>query len=373
MRPADHGKAGITTIKPGDIAGSVGNFGTILPLFFAVSLATGMSLSLMLLLCGIWYIITGIVYRSPIPVEPLKAVAAVVIAGGVTTGEIAAAGIILGVLFFLLGLSGKMQQIAKRIPGSVTRGIQLALGLILLRSAIIEFGLKDLPVFLFCLAILLLFMLGNRLLKLPDLSALVILGIGIMVVLITSGIPTAGLPVLPIITTPGYREFADATLNLVLPQIPLTLANAIFATSLLSTELFQRRITPDKLSLTIGAMTFSSSVLGGFPMCHGAGGVAAHYRFGARTGFAMILGGIILICGSVFLTSPATLAAIPGGVFGALLLAVSIELIRHGLKTDDPLVTCLMAVIAVPIGIAAAFIAGLCIATVKGYYNKNEI
>ncbi|PWR74680.1 putative sulfate/molybdate transporter [Methanospirillum lacunae] len=357
-------------ITLGNIAGSVGNFGTIIPLFFAVSLATGMSLSLMLLSCGIWYIITGFVYKIPISVEPLKAVAAVAIAGGVTTGEIAASGIITGTLFCLVGLSGKMQWLATRIPSSVVRGIQLALGLILLRSAIMEFGIHDLSFFIFCLVILALFLLGKRLVHLPDLSALVILCIGIIALLSTTGIPTAALPTLPIVSLPNYQEYVTATWVLVIPQIPLTLANSILATALLSTELFHRRITPDKLSFTIGAMSLSTSILGGFPMCHGAGGVAAHYRFGARSGCAMIIGGIILICGSVFLTNPETLTAIPGGVFGALLFAVALELIGHGLKTEEPLVSMVMAFIAIPAGIAVAFIAGLLFAELSSYFRR---
>jgi len=354
----------------GDFAGSVGNFGTILPLFFAVSLATGMSLSLMLFLCGVWYIITGLIYKCPIPVEPLKAVAAVTIAGDVTTGQIAAAGILIGILFLLLGLSRKMQWIATHIPGSVIRGIQIALGLILFKSAIFDFGMKDFPFFLLCLIVLGVFMIGSRMGSLPDFSALIILGIGITGMLITEGIPSVRFPAIPGVIIPDYSEYVKATLQLVLPQIPLTLANAILATALLATELYNRKIIPDKLSISIGVMSLSSSILGGFPMCHGAGGVAAHYRFGARSGTAMIIGGLVLIGGAMFLTDPASVAAIPKGVFGALLLAVAVELIRHGMKTDDRILTGTMAIIAIPAGIVVAFIVGLLFAGVKGYYRR---
>lgn len=101
-----------------------------------------MSLSLMLLFCGGWYIITGLIYNIPIPVEPLKAVAAVAITGNASPELVAASGILVGILFLVLGLTGKMQWLSTHIPGSVIRGIQLALGLILLKSSIIDFGVN---------------------------------------------------------------------------------------------------------------------------------------------------------------------------------------------------------------------------------------
>ena len=343
----------------GDIAGSVGNFGTILPLFFAVSITSGMPLSLMLLLCGGWYILTGLIYRIPIPVEPLKAVAAVSIAGHLSPELIAASGILTGVLFLGLGFSGGMGWIQERIPSSVIRGIQLGLGLVLLKSAILDFGIHDLFFFSICIGVIVFFVIIKLRKDIPDISAIAILAIGAMVILATRGIPPFHLPVLPVITIPGFSAYLSAGTDLVLPQIPLTVANAILATSLLATELYHRQVSSDRLCITIGAMSLSTSLLGGFPMCHGAGGVAAHYRFGARSGAAMVIGGIILIITATLVTDPATLSSIPQGVFGALLLAVAAELMRNGAKTDNMLISGIMAIIALPAGMAVAFIAGL--------------
>ena len=61
-------------------------------------------------------------------------------------------------------------------------------------------------------------------------------------------------------------------------------------------------------------------------MCHGAGGLAAHYRFGARTGTAPLLMGAMLAALAVLPAGPAAIAAIPAAGLGALLLAASIEL-----------------------------------------------
>lgn len=115
-------------------------------------------------------------------------------------------------------------------------------------------------------------------------------------------------------------------------------------------------------------MSLSSALLGGFPMCHGAGGVAAHYRFGARSGMAMIIGGLVLIGAATLFTDPTTLSAIPKGVFGSLLLVVAIELILHGLKTESKLVTGVMGIISIPGGIAVAFISGLILAGLIRYH-----
>ncbi|MFH0968514.1 MAG: putative sulfate/molybdate transporter [Methanobacteriota archaeon] len=362
----------IPLISWGDIAGSVGNFGTILPLFFTVSLTTGMSLSLMLLLCGVWYIICGLVYQIPIPVEPLKAVAAVAIAEQLSPGLIAASGILIGILFMILGLTGGMQWIRDRIPLAVIRGIQLGLGLILLRSAIFTFGMQDPFFFFICIGIIVLFLFIRYMRDIPDLSALCILGLGIGVLIFTSGIPLIALPTLPTLVIPNLSEYISAGVQLVIPQIPLTLANAVLATSLLATELYNRPVSPDKLSLTIGVMSLSTSTLGGFPMCHGAGGVAAHYRFGARHGSAMVIGGIILIGIASLATNPETLADIPQGFFGALLLAVAIELIIHGIKTDNRLVTGIIAIFTIPAGIAIAFIIGLIVSALSRYHSQRE-
>jgi MFS superfamily sulfate permease-like transporter len=363
----------IPLVSAGDITGSVSNFGTILPLFFAVSITSGMSLSLMLLLCGGWYILTGILYRIPIAVEPLKAVAAVSIAWHLSPQVIAASGILTGFLFLGLGLAGGMGWIQERIPSPVIRGIQLGLGLILLKSSFLDFGVHDPFFFTGCIGIIGIFVMMRVIRNIPDLSALGILAVGVGAMIYSHGLPVFSLPALPVITIPGLPDFLTAGIDLFLPQVPLTMANAILATSLLVTELYRRPVSPDRLSITIGAMSLSTSLLGGFPMCHGAGGVAAHYRFGARSGSAMIIGGIILIGAATLVTDPETLSRIPQGVFGALLLAVAIELIRNGVKTDNLLVSGIMAIIAVPAGMVVAFIAGILIsAGISSLGRRNE-
>ena len=138
---------------------------------------------------------------------------------------------------------------------------------------------------------------------------------------------------------PDPTDFASAFSTLVLPQVVLTIANAILATSLLTKDLFSADVPPKKLSTTIGLMNLTSVPFGGFPMCHGAGGLAGQYRYGARTGGANIFAGLIFIVLALFFTSPQVLSIIAVGVLGALLVFVGIEMGRHSLKSDSVVVT----------------------------------
>lgn len=106
-------------------------------------------------------------------------------------------------------------------------------------------------------------------------------------------------------------------------------------------------------------MNLTSVLFGGFPMCHGAGGLAAQYRFGARTGGSNIISGLILLPIALFFASPEFVEIIPFGVFGALLIFVSIELGRHGLKTDSYIITGIIAITALLTNMTVAFILGM--------------
>jgi len=119
-----------------ELAGSTGDFGTILPLILAVSAIAGLSLGYILLFFGIWFIITGFYYRLPVPIEPMKVIAVVAIAGNMSAGQIAAAGLILGILFLAFGYGRWLDMLEKYIPKSVIRGIQLGLAFLLLRTSV---------------------------------------------------------------------------------------------------------------------------------------------------------------------------------------------------------------------------------------------
>jgi MFS superfamily sulfate permease-like transporter len=354
-----------------EIAGAVGDYGTLIPIVLGVAIVSNVNLGFILLFFSIWYIITGIYYKMPVPVQPMKAIGAVVIAEGLSGGEIVASGIILGALFLVLGFFRGMKFIQEKVPDSVIRGIQLGLALIFVRTSI-HFIMRNYILAVICIIILILFLIANRFSKIPDVSALCILAVGIIVGFSISGIPRISIVSLPNILIPTVQNFLKGGWLLAVPQAPLTVTNAVLATSLLMKDLLHRDLDPDKLSKTTGLMNLTSVPFGGFPMCHGAGGLAAEYRFGARTGGANIIGGLILLPIALFFASPQFVAIIPLGVFGALLVFAAIELGKQGLKTDSYIVTGTIAILALITNMAIAFIVGMLLAYVFTKTRKRR-
>src|SRR5690554_4350334 len=158
-----------------EIAGAVGDFGTIFPILLGVAIVCpDVNVSHFFLFLAAWFIITGFYYRLPIPIEPMKAIGAVVIAEGLCAGEIVASGIVVGVLFLVLGLVGGMTWLGDRIPKSVIRGVQAGLALLLLKTS---FGyiVTDVLVAALSIAIILVFFVASQRTRIPDVSALLVL------------------------------------------------------------------------------------------------------------------------------------------------------------------------------------------------------
>ena len=356
-----------------EIAGAVGDFGTIFPILLGVAIVCpDVNISHFFLFFAAWFIITGLYYRLPIPIEPMKAIGAIVIAEGLCGGEIVASGIIVGALFLVLGLVGGMTWLGDRIPKSVIRGVQAGLALLLLKTS---FGyiISDVLFAAFSIAIILAFFVASQRTRVPDVSALLVLLIGLAAGIATQGMPPFRLMPLPTLILPVPADFIAGTWDLALPQIPLTIANAILATSLLTYDLFPKKgVDPDRLSRTIGAMNLISTPLGGFPMCHGAGGLAAMYRFGARTGGANIIAGIFILIFAVAFAPPEVLTLIPFGVFGALLVFVALELGKHSAKTDSYQVTGVIAVLTLVVGLTVAFIVGMVLAYALKWWPERR-
>jgi MFS superfamily sulfate permease-like transporter len=344
-----------------EIAGAIGDYGTLFPIVLGVSFVSNLNLGYILIFFSAWYIITGLYYKMPIPVEPMKVIGAIVIAGGLSQQEITASGMILGALFLILGFGKGMKIIQDKVPSSVVRGIQMGLALILFRTSI-SFIIKDSILSIICITIIILFFIANKFTHLTDISAIVVILIGIVIGLLKFGIPQIRILPLPTLIIPCIQDFVKGGWLLAISQVPLTITNAILSTSLLMQDLIHREVEPDKLSISIGLMNLTSVPFGGFPMCHGAGGLAAQYRFGARTGGSNIISGIILLPIALFFASPEFVAIIPLGVFGALLVFVAIELGKHSLKTNSYIVTITIAILALIFNMTIAFIVGMILA-----------
>ena len=134
-QPATSGMSGLQWTR--EAAGAVADLGVLAPLAVALVVGNGMSATAALMPAGLLYLLVAGVYRLPVGVQPLKALAAVAIAGGLPPETIGAASLLLGGLFVLLGLSGLLDRLASIFPLALVRGVQAAVGLLLLRSAVL--------------------------------------------------------------------------------------------------------------------------------------------------------------------------------------------------------------------------------------------
>jgi len=138
-------------------------------------------------------------------------------------------------------------------------------------------------------------------------------------------------PRLPSFAIAGI-SWSDLVLGLVflaLPQVPLTLGNAIIAITEENNRLFPHRpVSERSVSISTGLMNVFAAAIGGVPMCHGAGGMAGHVRFGARTGGALIiLGGILILLGLFFSGSvDAIFRVVPREILGVILFLTGAQL-----------------------------------------------
>ncbi len=371
-----------------EIAGSFGDLGTFLPIVVAMILINGLSPSAVLLAFGLFYIFTGLFYGLPVPVQPLKAVAAIAIASPalVTVPVIAAAGILFGAVMFLLWAGHLVELAARLFTPAVVRGIQFSLGLIFLRKGfeLIVSGRMFvdgregplaahhanlwLGILVF---VLVLVLLDNR--RFP--AALVALAVGIVVGIFgggLDGVPLALGPTEVSLIIPKAGDFWTAAVLLVLPQIPLTIGNACIGTAATAASLFPEdrrlgRAQAATFAFTMGLANIPAGLLGAIPMCHGTGGLVAHHRFGARTGGAPIFLGLILVVMALVFGrfGFALLASIPNGVLGVLLVFSGLELcpLVRSLKTNEEYFVALVIAgiaLAVP-NMAWAFGAGIVI------------
>lgn len=317
-----------------ELAGSLGDLGTFLPLLLGMALQNGLDFASGLFFAGLFNVITGLMFAIPLAVQPMKAIAAVALTEQLTREEILAAGASVSFVILLLGLTGLIEWFSRVIPKSVVRGLQLALGLsLLLKGVQLVAGT---PTWLgpdsrgtglaAAGAVLLLF--SSRWLP----PALLLFGTGLVIAIGThpDRLSALGLSLtLPGWTPPAWTDFVTAFPKATLPQIPLTVLNSVVAVCALSADLFpQRRVGPRPLAISVGLMNLSACWFGGMPMCHGAGGLAGQYRFGARTNGAILFLGVAkMLLAVLFGSSLLSLCqAFPNSILGVMLAAAGMEL-----------------------------------------------
>src|ERR1700694_4643199 len=122
-----------------ELAGAFGDIGTDLPLIVGVILAAHLDSASALILFGAMQILTALRYRIPMPVQPLKAVAALVIAQKIGGNVLFGGGLAIGILMLLLTVTGLVDVLARVVPKAVVRGIQFGLGLQLATLALKDY------------------------------------------------------------------------------------------------------------------------------------------------------------------------------------------------------------------------------------------
>jgi MFS superfamily sulfate permease-like transporter len=312
-----------------ECSGACGDLGTFIPHVIGAITVAGLAPSGVLFGFGAFLIATGLFYGLPLPVQPMKAVSAVILTDGLKPGEVAAAGMILGLILLVLGATGWIVRLARAIPQSVSAGLQLGLGLLM---GVLGVNLMLETPWIGFPALALLFLL-SRIPRCP--AAPIVLGVAAIAGYWSSNVVIPrdfGFePSIPHVVIPTWTEIWRSLEIAVIPQLSLTLTNAVIVTASLSRELFPANpsiASERNLALSSGLANVLLSPFGAMPMCHGAGGLQAQYRFGARTGLApIILGIVVLVLAVGFATHAAALfSIIPIGAVGALLILAGTDL-----------------------------------------------
>jgi len=316
-----------------ELAGSMGDYGTLFPLAIGYIAICGLNPAGFLVMMGLTNIIIGHVYKLPVPLQPMKVLAVVAISQQWSPSMVYASGFAMGVIWLLFTVTGIMNLIARVTPHSVIRGIQVSIGVLL---AITAFKMVSTWWSIGVVSLIVALVLRKNHLA-P--SAIVLMFLGVAIVVIKGKINEVDYPSLnlPPLTGFSLKEVWQTFLLAGFAQIPLTATNAVLATSsLIKTYWPEKPVSERQLSFNMGIINMIIPFFGGMPMCHGAGGLAGQHYFGARTGGAKIIEGLIEISlGVFFASSIARLFSIfPEAIIGAMMLLVGIELTKFASDVD---------------------------------------
>lgn len=340
-----------------ELAGAFGDLGTLLPLSIGMIMVNGLSPSGLFFSIGLFYVLSGMYYGITVPVQPMKVIGSYAIAMALSSSQIAASGLLVGLFLLVIGGTGAITFLGKYIPKAVVRGVQMATGTLLMAQgvrfvlgtskfqllqataepylSIQSVGTIPIGIIIGTVSgIITLLFLDNK--KLP--AGLLVVFCGLILGLIWGthdGFDSFRfgiyLPKLLPFGFPTSMDFSFALMVLVLPQLPMTLGNAVIANADLSKQYFNKdsqKVTYKALCFSMSLANFLCFLVGGMPLCHGAGGLAAHYRFGARTAGSNLMIGLIFIALAIFLGihTLAVVNLIPFSVLGVLLIFAGSQL-----------------------------------------------
>lgn len=348
-----------------ELAGSMGDFGTLFPLAVGLIAINRMDPTALFVMMGLTNIALGLIYRLPMPVEPKKVISVAAIGQVWPAQMVVASGLGMGVIWLVLAATGLMRRVVAITPVSLVRGIQLALGIILGAESI---RLMSPEPWWGILAIIIILLLRKSRFA-PAAVVIMALGLGLMA-LRGDLLPNLQFGIgLPRFAIPALSDVWDALVLAGFAQIPLTLTNATMATCVVIKDLFpEKPVSETKLLVNQGFINIASSLFGGMPMCHGSQGLVGQYYYGARTGGTNILEGLIEIGLGVFLGASllAILTAFPMALIGGMMFMVGIQLAlpMRPLRRWDLGLALVTAFFSVIINMAVGFVIGLLAAAI---------
>jgi Molybdate transporter of MFS superfamily len=317
-------------------AGAFGDLGTLIPFVVAYIAVVKVAPLGVLFSFGLALVLCGLYYRTPFPVQPMKAIGAVAATQAAQTAVVSqatvyAAALATGCIWLLLGLTGATGAVTRRVPRAVVIGIVLGLGM--------GFMLKGIQMMSSDWAIAAVALVGTLLLLtnrvIPAMFLLLLFGAAVGVIGHPGALATVRATHVELrwptfaLSSVGWHDLLIGTTLLALPQVPLTLGNAVLAIREENNRLFpDRPVTENGVAISTGVLNLAGAALGGVPMCHGAGGMAGHVMFGARTGGAPIILGVLLLGVALFFSGSVEgiLSVLPPPVLGVILFLTGAQL-----------------------------------------------
>jgi xanthine/uracil/vitamin C permease (AzgA family) len=364
-----------------ELSGAFGDIGTDFPLIVGMILVAKLDAASVLTMFGAMQLLTGLIYGLPMPAQPLKAMAVLVISKKAAGNLLYGGGLAIGITMFFLTVTGLIDWLARAIPKSVVRGIQFGLGLQLSLLALQDYIPADgrrgyaLAAVAFVLTLLLL---GNR--RFPPAPFVILLGIVYAFAFkLDAGVLAHSIAFhLPHFYEPRLADVLTGFVVLALPQLPLSLGNSILATSQITQDFFpERHVTVRKISFTYSLMNLINPFFGGIPTCHGSGGMAGHYTFGGRTGGSIVIYGSIYLALGLFLSRgfQTAIELFPKPVLGVILAFEGMVLIRlvRDMASSLPDFTVVLLVGLMCVGLPYGYVLGLVVGTIVAYLLNHQM
>ncbi|CAO3686554.1 unnamed protein product [Rhizopus stolonifer] len=273
---------------------------------------------------------------------PSLAIAAIVLTKSMSIEENMAAGLGVSACIFFLGFTRTIHLVGVFTPSAVIKGLQLGTAVQLIIKAhnlvaglhwkITESNWADNNMWVLLSFVFVVMCYQTRI---P--SALILFLIGLLFALILMFGTNNSHPRPSVIgghypdtvIVPSAEQFKTGFLNAGLGQLPLTALNSVIALCALIDDLFpEKHATTSSVAVSVGLMNLIGCWFGAMPVCHGSGGLAGQYRFGARSELSVILLGVCkLLLGILFGSSVVGLLQLfPNSVLAVMMFISGVEL-----------------------------------------------